>query len=139
MDTIAEAQGSAGKKLLQALVTELKLQSPRFATMNETAQGEVLDRLRLQVDEAVRECVSIIASSKHDSARVTIESVTFKDGAKIVVKGLPTQGVHAVAEEIGSEALLVLCDPEEFVGDLHEVKPDPNQRDAFGGGAEEED
>lgn len=123
MDTLAKVEASAGKRLLQALVTELKLQSPRFQTMNEDSQSEVLDRLRSQVDEAVRECVSEIAANKNESARVTIESVTFKDGVKIVLTGIATSGVHAVADECGSQALLVLCDPEVFVGDLDTVKP----------------
>lgn len=129
MDTIAKVEASCGKRLLQALVTELKLQSPRFATMNEDGQVEVLDRLRLQVAEAVRECVSEIAADKCESARVTIESVTFKDGVKIVLTGIATSGVHAVADECGSQALLVLCDPEAFIGDLDTVKPTPNQGD----------
>lgn len=135
MDTIAKAEGSAGKKLLQALVTELKLQSPRFATMNEDGQGEVLDRLRLQVDDAVREAVSTIAASgDFHKVRVTVDQVTFKEGAKIVLKALVTEAVLEVASEVGSQALLVLCDPEQFTGDLHEVKPTPNQGDLVGEG-----
>ena len=132
-DAIAKAEESCGKRLLQALVTELKLQSPRFQTMNEDAQSEVLDRLRAQVDAAVREAVSEIAADQFQSARVTIESVTFKDGVKIVLTGITTSGVHAVADEVGSQALLVLCDPEVHVGDLSTVKPTPNQADFVGG------
>jgi hypothetical protein len=99
--------------------------------MNEDAQGEVIDRMRAQVDDAVREAVSTIAANKSDSVRVSIESVAFKDGVKIVLKGIPTQGMHAVADQVGAQALLVLCDPEAFVGDLGTVKPDPDQADAF--------
>lgn len=129
MDTLTRVEGSAGKRLLQALVTELKLQSPRFQTMNEDSQGDVLDRLRAQVDEAVREAVSEIAAGGHESARVTVESVTFKDGVKIVCTGFASTGAHAVADEVGKQAMLVLCDPEAFVGDLATVKPTPNQGD----------
>lgn len=129
MDTMTRVEGSVGKRLLQALLTELKLQSPRFATMNEESQGEVLDRLRATVDDVVREAVNEIAANKNESARVTIDSVTFKDGVKIVLTGIKTSGVHAVAAECGSQALLVLCDPEVFVGDLSSVRPTPNQGD----------
>ena len=101
-------------------------------TMNEEAQGEVIDRLRLQVEDAVRECVATIAADKCEAARVTIESVTFKDGVKIVLQGLTTSATHAVADEVGKQALLVLCDPEMFVGDLGTVKPAPNQGDLVG-------
>jgi hypothetical protein len=137
MDTLAKVEGSAGKKLLQALLLELKMQSPRFATLNEESQSEVIDRLRLQVDDAVREAVATIAAEKCESARVTIESVTFKDGVKIVLTGVATTGVHAVADEVGSQALLVLCDPEAFVGDLDTVKPTPNQGDLIAGNGDE--
>lgn len=133
MDTLAKTESSAGKRLLQALVTELKLQSPRYSTMNEDAQGEVLDRLRAQVDEAVRECVSEIAANKCESARVTIESVTFKDGVKIVLKTISSGTAAIIAGEVGSQALLVLCDPEMFIGDLSTVKPTPNQGDLVDG------
>ena len=135
MDTITKVESSAGKKLLEALLLELKMQSPRFAKQNEAAQGEVIDRLRGQVDEAVREAVAAIAADKCESARVTIESVTFKDGVKVVLTGVPTSGMHAVADEVGAQALLVLCDPEAFVGDLNTVKPAKDQRDLLDDGA----
>jgi hypothetical protein len=128
-EVVREAEASAGKKLLQALLLELKMQSPRFATMNESSQGEVIDRLRLQVDDAVREAVSAIAAGKSESVRVTIESVLYKDGCKVVCTGLKSSAMHAVADEVGSQALLVLCDPEAFVGDMDSVKPLANQGD----------
>lgn len=133
MDTIATVEASAGKKMLLALLTELRLQSPRFQSMNEESQGEVIDRLRLQVNDAVRDCVATIAADKCQAARVTIESVTFKDGVKIALTGIATTAIHAVADEVGSQALLVLCDPEAFVGDLDSVKPQANQSDFVGG------
>lgn len=136
MDTITQSEGSVGKKLLQALWTELRLQSPRFEAMNEAAQGEVLDRLRAQVDEAVREAVGQIAASAGEfhRVRVTIDQVTFKEGAKIVLKSLASEAALHVASEVGSIGMLVLCDPEQFVGDMDEVKPTPNQADLVGDG-----
>lgn len=135
MDMIAKAEGSAGKRLMQSLWTELQLQSPRLASMNAEAQGEVLDRLRLTVDEAVREAVSEIAGASFERVPVSIDSMTFKDGVKIVLKSsLVTEAVLHVAEEVGSAAMLVLCDASQFTGDLHEIKPRPDQRDLVGDG-----
>lgn len=74
----AKAEGSASKKLLQGLLTELALQSSRYNSMSQEGQEEVIERLRLQVEECVR----------------------------------------VVACEAGSRALLVLCDPDAFMGDL---------------------
>jgi hypothetical protein len=133
VDALQTAEGSVGKRLLQALLLELKMQSPRFNTMNEEAQAEVIDRLRGQVDEAVREAITGIAAQGAESARVTIESITFKKGVKIVLSANSSQGILAVADEIGTSALLVLCDTESLTGDMGSVKPTPNQGDLLGG------
>jgi hypothetical protein len=129
MASLALVEGSCGKRLLQALVTELQLQSPRFVSMNEAGQGEVLERLRAQVDAAVREVVHEIAADKSESARVTIER-----GAHALVNLIQAVVEHG---EVGSQALLVLCDPEQFVGDLDTVKPTPNQGDLIGDGEDD--
>ena len=135
---IDKAQGSASKKLLQGLLTELALESPRYNSMSQEAQQEVIDRLRLQVEEVVREAVSAIAADGNESLPVTIESMTFKEGVKVVLKGLSTQSAFAVASDVGSRALLVLCDPEAFMGDLDTVKGKPNQGDLVGEAGSEE-
>jgi hypothetical protein len=129
---ISKAEGSAAKKLLQGLLTELALESPRYNSMSQEAQQEVIDRLRLQVEDAVRECVATIAADGSDALPVTIESMTFKDGCKVVLKGISTTTALSVASEVGSRALLVLCDPDAFMGDLDSVKGKPNQGDLVG-------
>jgi len=136
MDTIAKVEGSAGKKLLQALWTELRLQSPRFEAMNEQDQGEVLDRLRLQVDAAVHDALAGIAAGSYERLRVSIDSVTFKEGAKIVLKSVTSEAAQHVAGEVGTTAMLVLCDPDQFTGDLGSVQPTPDQGDLIDGAAD---
>lgn len=138
-DTLRTTNASAGKKLLQALILELKMHSPRFNTLNEDSQGETIDRLRAQVDDAVREAVNQIAAGGHSFIKARLESVTFKDEAKLTLKS--NGDANKIVDGVGRPVAVVFIDPDLFLEDLQTVKPEPNQRDAFqrGPGMEDDD
>lgn len=123
-------EDSVGTVLLKALLTELKLQSPRFIAMNEEAQQEVIDRLRLQTADAVASAVRSIAARSFTAVRAEVVSVAFKDNVKVTLEmGRLGEGVHAIADGVGGGCMLVLCDAEEFTAGMDQVKPKPNQGD----------
>ena len=133
-DPVALVEESAGKKILQALITELRLESPRFASHVPEKQQEVIDRLRSQVEAVVNEAVLGIAARAFTAVNATVESLTFKDGAKLVLTLQRTgDGVHQLADAVGGSVMVVLASSEEFVGGMHQVKPVSPQRDLLDG------
>jgi uncharacterized protein YaaW (UPF0174 family) len=120
--SLAQIEESVGTTLLKALLLELKMQSPRFQTMDEEKQQEVIDRLRGQV-----------SARSFASVNAKIVSVTFKEGVKVQLEIADSVGgAHAVADSVGGAVMLVLANLEEFTGGMAEsVKPTAKQRDAF--------
>ena len=76
----------------------------------------------------------MIAARSYRSVPCTIIKVQFKDGVQVQVNmNRTSKGVHDVADAIGTEAMLVLCDMDQFVGGMDAIKPASPQKDAFGG------
>ena len=133
-DPVAMAEESAGTTLLKALLTEVQQLQKPWANTPQAEQQNVIDRLRLRVEDAVREAVLRIASGAQSRIRATVESVTFKDGVKAVLqlsRGNPE--THALADATGGTVLIVLTEVEEHVDGMHTVKPDPDQRELLSG------
>jgi uncharacterized protein YaaW (UPF0174 family) len=131
--SLAQIEESVGTTLLKALLLELKMQSPRFQTMDEEKQQEVIDRLRGQVAEEIKNVVAAVSARSFASVNAKIVSVTFKEGVKVQLEiADKSEGAHAVADSVGGAVMLVLANLEEFTGGMAEsVKPTAKQRDAF--------
>lgn len=129
-DPASMAEESAGTTMLKALLTEVQQLQKPWQNTPEREQQDVIDRLRLQVEEAVRSAVLRIASSGQECIRAAVESVTFKDGVKAVLqlsRGNPS--THALADATGGTVLIVLAEVGEHTEGMHTVKPDPDQAD----------
>lgn len=132
LDKLEKMQETVGTTLLKALLLELKMQSPRFNTMDEGKQQEVIDRMRGQVEEEIKNVVAEVAARSFQSVKAKINSVMFKEGVKVVLEiADKTEGAHAVADSVGGAVMLVLANLEEFTGGMELVKPPAKQRDAF--------
>lgn len=130
-DTVSD---SIGNVLLKALLTELKMLSPRFTHQSEEIQQEIIERLRLQVGDQLREAVTQIAAKSYKAIPGTIVKVQFKEGVQTQINMNRTNKVvHDVADSVGSEVMIVLCDMDEFLGGMEQVKPTPRQRDIMDG------
>jgi hypothetical protein len=131
MATVDKITESIGTTLLKALITELKMLSPRFTHQSEEMQQEIIDRLRLQVGDQLREAVVQIAAKSYKSLPGTIVKVQFKDGVQCQINMNRTnKTVHDVADSVGGECMIVLCDLDEFVGGMEQaVKPVSRQMD----------
>lgn len=130
-------EDSVGTVLLKALLTELKLQSPRFNTMDEDKQLEVIERMRLQVADALHEAISHIAAKSYQTVPASVVAVAFRDKVKVTLElaGMKQEQHRrhalAVAESVagGGSCMLVLCDFDQFTGGMTTVKPTAAQRD----------
>lgn len=133
-DSTANVEDSVGKVLLKAMLTELQMLSPRYAAMTEDKQSEIIDRLRLQIGDQLREAINAIAAKSYQSVPATVTSVAF--GEKVTGVKLTTpsgsKGIHALADLLvhGKGAcMVVLADLDQFTGGMESVKPPAKQRD----------
>lgn len=116
--------------LLNALLQEIRLMPKPWEQIGEDEQGETIDRLRKRVCESVRDAVYAISSDQRVTVRATVESVTFKDGIKVVVTmGKHMEGRHDIADATGQDVLMVLADPSAYMVGVHDIKPDPDQNE----------
>lgn len=129
-NTVDAVEDTVGTALLKALLMELQMLSPRYRTMGEPQQAEIIDRLRGQIADQLHDAVSAIATRSFDYVPCTITSVGFKDEIKITLEVPRTsEGAHAAADAIGGQCMLVLASMELFTGGMGTVKPRPAQED----------
>ena len=65
-----------------------------------------------------------------ESQYVSAKSLTIKEGAKAVLTlARGSEEMHALADRVGSFAVLVFADPKEFTEGMHVIKAQADQRD----------
>lgn len=129
-DPVDLVEESVGTSLLKQLVTEFQHLPAPWHQMNADRQGEVIDRLRGGVEDGVRAVVKAVCSRSFTHLGAEIESLTFKDGAKAVLK-LQRSGdaIHELADGVGGQCMVVLATVAEFTDGMHTVAPTPDQAD----------
>ena len=117
--------------LMQLVIDELKAAPDVWQKLGEPWQQDVIDRTRQRVEDAVRQCVHIIASDHRPTIVATVESVTVKDGIKAVLTllTLPKSDSqrHELFDSAGRSCLIVVGGAEDYAGGAEQVKPDPEQ------------
>jgi hypothetical protein len=124
---LATAEQSAGTKLLQALLNEIRhLQSP-WQNTPEALQTEVIFRLRAQVQDAVQDAVRSIARDGFESIVARIESMSIKeDGSKATI--VLARGSD-LADRVGSRVLIVFADAEAYTDGMQAIQAEADQPD----------
>ena len=114
--------------LMQLVIDELKAAPDIWPKLGERWQHDVIDRTRQRVEDAVRQCVHIIASDHRPTIVATVESVTVKDGIKAVLT-LPKSDTqrHELFDSAGRSCLIVVGGAEDYAGGAEQVQPDPEQ------------
>ncbi len=115
--------------LMKTVVEQLKELPKPWESMSERDQQEFLDRIELQVSSSVRQAVSIIAAHGMINVPCVVESVTYKDGCKVVLKavGEIANTIH-LAESSGQPVSVIIPESEEMLGDEGKPEADPDQR-----------
>lgn len=86
------------------------LQVP-FATLTDASREQVKSRVTEAVKRAVRQACEHIATSERPAVHARVDSVTFKEGIKVVLDLSKSQrDRHAIADAQGDTVLLVLAD-----------------------------
>lgn len=129
---VMKAEETVGTTLLKALLTEVqRLQKP-WQNTPQKEQQDVIDRLRIQVESAVSHAVHAIAGAGSTSLMAQVESVTFKDGVKCVLKlGRGNAAVHELADAEGGHVMVIMMDTAQHTGGMGQVKATPDQPGLF--------
>ncbi len=77
---------TAGKDLLGALITEIKLLPDVWQKLPKAKQDDVIDRLRARVEENVKMVVFTIASQHRTTVVGSLDKVTIKGNVEAVIK-----------------------------------------------------
>ncbi|MDP1931946.1 MAG: hypothetical protein Q8L60_10860 [Gammaproteobacteria bacterium] len=115
--------------LMKCVVEQLKVLPKAWQAMSEQEQQETLDRIELQTADAVRQAVRIISSHGQINVPAKIESVTYKDGCKVVLKAVGgiANTIH-LAEAEGQIVAVIIPETENLLGDEGKPEADPDQR-----------
>lgn len=128
MSHIEIAENTLLGDLMKCVIEQLKDAPKAWQAMSEPQQAEFLDRIELQVSDAVRKTVAIVTSRGMINVPATIDSVTFKDGRKVVLKAIGgiENTVH-LAENSGATVSIIIPDGE-LLNDSGKPEADPDQR-----------
>lgn len=124
---------TAGKDLLGALVTELKLLPDVWQKLPKAKQDDVIDRLRNRVEENVKMVVFTIASQNRTTVVGSLDKVTIKGNVEAVIKfginaGNLPELFAAAADQDSRTVLVVVADPAAHTQGMDEVKGEDDQR-----------
>lgn len=109
---------------------ELKAQSKVWHLLSEDEQDAVIERTEKRVRDAVRECVRHVSAAGFVRAPAKIESVTVKNGTKVVLSLTgDDSGRHELIDAQGTVCLIVLANASDIAEQMHEHEPDANQPD----------
>lgn len=118
--------------MMQLVVQELKDVEKPWQQISEEHQGEILDRAEARITGFIEKAVSIIAGGNNVSLTAKLESVTFGDVAKIVLKtGVDVPAIHDLtAHGKGNAVKISILDAGEYLSDSS-TKPEaePDQKD----------
>ena len=125
---LPEVEETVGQYLMRALFDEITNIRIPWAVTPQQQQQDLLDRLRRQVDEAVRVAVSRIAMQGFSHISASIESLTIKDEAKAaLLLSRGSEELHTLADRVGSRAIIVFADHAEYTDGMDAIKAQADQ------------
>jgi hypothetical protein len=127
-DPIGDVAETVCRDLLEALVLEIKLLERPWDAMPQAQQDELIERLRRRLLDNMRKAIAAIVSDQRPVLPATVESVTFKDGIKATLKiSKHAVGRHDLADCEGSDVIIVIVDPSQYMQGVHDVRGAPDQ------------
>lgn len=133
--TKEEARTFAREFLVGELIKAVKSQfvplTKPFIQLSEFDQTSLLKRVQFAIEGAVKEAIEIVASDGRLTFRSEVESVTFKDGVKVVMKLAKSEHAHTLADQSGKSVLVVVEDFVRYMNAGDETKGEPDQKPLF--------
>jgi len=114
--------------LMKCVIEQVKVLPKPWDALSENEQRDYLDRVELQVADAVRQAIRIITSQGHNMVPAKVDSVTYKDGCKVVLKAVGgIENTIHLAEAEG-QFVNVIIPAAELLNGSGKPQPEPDQR-----------
>jgi hypothetical protein len=126
---VAELEKSMKAQLMQVLLDMVRDMPMPYQLMGEADQREWLARLDSRCADLIYQSAAKIGAGAGEAMRAEVDSVTFKDGVKVVLK-LPfaSEGAHDIADAAGDHVLVSIPQYEEHVGNEGRPEAESDQR-----------
>lgn len=113
--------------IIKATLKHVKTMEKPYGALSEYEQNSLIAQIVYDVREAVRQGALIIAAADRPTVQAEVESVTFKDGIKAVLKvSKLSEERHDLADATGCRVLIVIPNAEQHLGG--EVTADKKQK-----------
>lgn len=127
-DTLIDLTGrEMGRALIDAAMTEIKLQQRPWEAMTADQQSEVLERVSSQVRHAVGNALRQLATRGATHITCELEQITVKKAAKLTLTLPRGEVAEDLLEAVGQAVILVIGGALEE-GEIQTPKPEPDQR-----------
>lgn len=126
LDSAAIAAETLYGDLCKCVVDEIKALPDVWQKLTYDRQRMVIDRVKTQMAQIIRNVCDIIDAKGRPIVIAQIESVTFKDGIKVVMSVASSSFQrHELSDRTGQAVMIVIADPDEFMGgEMPEAQPD---------------
>ena len=114
--------------LTNAFIDELKVAKKPWQQLSENQQGQVIDRCKGKAAHCIKAITAIVANRGFDHCAAAVDTVTVKDGTKIVLKAMDRSAAIKFVENEGEVVTVVFADTEGFLGSENMPAADPDQR-----------
>lgn len=120
---VPDVEESVGGVLFAALMEEIMHQRTMWAVTPREQQQELIDRMRKQVQTAVEGAVKRLATGGFEHISAKIRSFASEKETKVVLT-VPcgTRELHTLLDRVGTQAVIVFADPEDFTGGMDQIK-----------------
>ena len=116
-------------EIIKAATEQLKHMGEPWTHLIQSEQDRILASMRDTVCKTIRRAVQIIASDARTNFVADLESVTFKDGVKCVLKMGHTEFASLLANMTGASVRIVINDESQYLGLEDAMKTNPDQAD----------
>lgn len=128
-EAVEVAEETLAGDLMNIAIEELKYANNMWPMLAESEQEEVLERIRKRTIAAAAKAAQIIHAMAIEKYTGEIESLTFKDGCKVVVKAHPAtlEEKGGLASLVGDTVIIACLPREQLEGGAYDAKSDPDQ------------
>jgi hypothetical protein len=116
--------------LRDVMLTHIRSMETPWSKLSEQAQRDKIYAITNATETIVRRAVSIVAAQGNEPMFARIAKFTVKDEIKAeLVASSSVSNIEKVAENIGQPAIVIFANPDAFMGQKAEAKPDKDQPD----------
>ena len=115
-------------ELMAISLDELKHAQDVWQKLSQDEQDATIARIEARVKDAVRQCVTLVATQGFTRIPATVESITIKDGIKVqLTVSRIDANRHALTDSQGHATSIVLANIEQFTAAPHGHKGESDQ------------